>query len=360
MNEQDSFTPEQRKYIATQMNLVSRSFALVVPTVEAPLNNYLAVAYLICRVVDNIEDCGESFDWKAARFDELGQLLDEPRRAPDVLDAWASQPWPGLTEDERALMAPGGGAMLWEIYGAIPERSRVPIRARAREMAEGMQEIEDPSRNDVMVQRDGVRLPRTVQGYNLYCYFVAGTVGHMATELVLLHHDVSDGVAEKLDHLSEACGRGLQKTNIVKDFARDITRGVCYLPDEWMLRVDRAPLSLRGAPADWTRDVLGDVMAELHEAADYVMALPRSAPGYRQASLLSLFPAYQTVLLAARRHDQLFTAEHEVKISRLTMAKCITDARGMALDDVRIAAYRDRSEETFAEILGASGAPRGL
>ena len=51
----------------------------------------------------------------------------------------------------------------------------------------------------------------------------AGTVGHLATELVILQYQLSDDVAQRSAHAAEACGRALQKTNIVKDFAEDLT-----------------------------------------------------------------------------------------------------------------------------------------
>ena len=71
--------------------------------------------------------------------------------------------------------------------------------------------------------------------------------------------------------------------------------------------------------------VLGDVLDEFRAATEYVLALPDSARGYRRASLLCLFPAYQTLYLAAQRQEILFTPEHKIKISRPTMARCVAD-----------------------------------
>jgi farnesyl-diphosphate farnesyltransferase len=215
-----------------------------------------------------------------------------------------------------------------------------------------MSQIEDPHRDGIMTVRDEVRLPRLESGYNEYCYYVAGTVGHMVTELAIRHYRLDERTADELVRLSEPCGRGLQKTNIVKDFARDLDRGACYLPDEWLALVGHAPLKLAGAPTEWTRQVLVDVVNELREATGYVLALPTSALGYRRASLLSLFPAYQTILLAAQRHEQLFTPAHKIKISRLTMARCVADARSLAGDDEGVRAYGRRAEQAFVEALG--------
>lgn len=54
---------------------------------------------------------------------------------------------------------------------------------------------------------------------------------------------------------------------------------------------------------------------------------------------MSLLPAYQTLLLAAEDHAQLFTPDHRVKISRPTMAKCQQDAKSMLADNETIQTY---------------------
>ena len=69
-------TDAEKKYLDEMMNKVSRSFAIVVLNLEKPLNCYMAAAYLICRVVDNIEDCNQPFAWKWQRFQQFHRLID--------------------------------------------------------------------------------------------------------------------------------------------------------------------------------------------------------------------------------------------------------------------------------------------
>ena len=64
-------TQAQAAYLDIWMSKVSRSFALVVPWLEEPLNHLLATAYLLCRVADNIEDSRQPFVWKEQRFHEF-------------------------------------------------------------------------------------------------------------------------------------------------------------------------------------------------------------------------------------------------------------------------------------------------
>jgi farnesyl-diphosphate farnesyltransferase len=249
------------------------------------------------------------------------------------------------------MMSLDGGLPLWQVYARIPEIPRGVIRRWSSEMSRGMENAEDPDSEPLFVTYGDVRLPARVRDYNQYCYFVAGTVGHMITDLVIDHYCLDDSMANPLQDLCEACGRGLQKTNIVKDFAADLARGVCYLPDEWMKETIYSPLTLSGASLSWKQHVLNDVMDELRDFFSYILALPYRARGYRIASLLCALPACQTILKAASSQEKLFTSEHDIKISRVTFYKCIQDARSLATSNDAIMKYRKNVEEQIEKML---------
>jgi farnesyl-diphosphate farnesyltransferase len=335
---------DEKDYLQHQLENVSRTFALVVPCVEPPARYYLATAYLLCRVVDNIEDCTQAAAWKDERFGEFLALLDDPRGAGDVLEVWQDASWPGLTDREAGLMGCDGGFTLWQVYAQMPVEARDIVRRWTSLMAQGMRQLGDPERGPRFVRRDGVDVLQEEVDYDSYCYYVAGTVGSMASELIVRQYQLTADVAANLTLRAEACGRSLQKTNIIKDFAEDVARGICYLPNTWLREAAYQPLSLHGAPPAWTAMVLSDVLHELREATDYVLALPYHAAGYRRASLLCLLPAYQTVLLAAQRHETLFTAQHAVKISKPTMARCLAESQTLLHSNDAIRRYSRRAE----------------
>jgi farnesyl-diphosphate farnesyltransferase len=341
----------EKKYLDDMMNKVSRSFAIVIPSIEVPLQYYLAAAYLICRVVDNIEDCEQPFVWKQQHFQEFHQLVTEPTSAQPILAIWSQEPWPGLTQDEAEMMGTVKGLKLWEIYARIPEKSRSIIRRWTSEMADGMLSVENPEKQSLLLHQNGMRLLATESDYNEYCFYVAGTVGHMATELVADHYGLAEDVTSRLTTTCEACGRGLQKTNIIKDYAEDLERGISYLPYDWHLEADGAPLSLAGAPLNWKKKVIDDAVCELRDATEYVLTLPYEAAGYRMSSLMCLLPAYQTLLLAAKRQDILFTSEHQIKISRPTMVKCQWDAKAMLNDNDALRRYSKALEDEINELM---------
>lgn len=352
-----SLQPLQRTYLTVAMNRVSRSFALVVPWLEEPLQEHIAAAYLLCRTLDNIEDCGLTLAEQSDRFIEFSQLLANPTLAPQMLQRWEQMLWPGLTADETMLMTLEGGLPLWQIFAAFPISVRTTIAHWITLMAQGMASVLDSQKYALTVVRGKIRVLRSAADYNDYCYHVAGTVGGMGTELVIDHYGLPGSTAQRLLAGSEACGRALQKTNIVKDFAEDLARGICYLPDEWLRQIDYAPLSLAGAPTPWTYQVVKDVLDELSMATDYVLSVPQSAHGYRIACLMCLFPAYQTLLTAAHRHAQLFTVQHEAKISRAVMAGCIHDAVAMATDDDAIQQTSRRLEQEIQQAFARTPVP---
>lgn len=339
-----TLSSEQKNYLTRNLQAVSRSFALVVPFLEEPLQHYLAAAYLLCRVVDNIEDSGQTDDWKIQRFAEFSRLLNEPHHAVTVLSLWEQESWYALTEQEREMMTVAGGLPLWEIFAGMPQPTQATVRLWTGIMAEGMKQLSDSQRRISLIERKGYQLLESEADYNDYCYYVAGTVGHMVTELVTVHYAFSQDTAHPLRARAKACGRALQKTNIVKDFIEDLERGICYLPAEWLSRVEYAPLDRRGASNEWREMVLADVLNELRDATDYLADLPYTALGYRRAALLCLLPAYQTMLAAARNHATLFTPAHQAKISRPTMAQCLADAERFVTDNSALRAYTRQVE----------------
>jgi farnesyl-diphosphate farnesyltransferase len=349
-----AFSPPlvQQAYLAAAMQKVSRSFALIVPWIEEPLRDTFATAYLLCRVVDNIEDCSHPFEWQKARFAELGQLLTTPALAADLLAEWDKLSWPGLSAGEAELMSSTGGAALWQIYGQLPAHQRETVAYWVLEMVKGMEAVVDPKPDASKVWHDGIRLLASEADYDRYCYYVAGTVGRLGTRLVVDHFGLDDRTAGHLLSASDACGRGLQKTNIVKDFVADLARQVCYLPNAWLQQVRYGPLALDGAPVEWSSAVVGNVMHDLHEAVAYITSLPRQIGGYRMACLLCLLPAYQTLLHAAQHHAQLFTSAHNAKIARGTMVQCVQEASALVNDNDGIVQYSRKLETAVAAAFG--------
>ena len=172
----DTFAPTavQQTYLQQKLEEVSRSFALVVPFLEVPLRHYLATAYLLCRVVDNIEDSGQSETWKIERFNEFSRLLGEPHQASKVLASWEREEWYALTENERRMMGVADGLMLWQIFGEMPRATQAIVRLWTGIMAEGMKQLSDPAQRPATVRRNGIEILESEATYNTLLLLCCG------------------------------------------------------------------------------------------------------------------------------------------------------------------------------------------
>ena len=343
--------PNQKKYLHTALNRVARTFALLPPFLDSVLADIMSTAYLVCRVVDSVEDCHQPFAWKQKRFDEVKLLLRDPSSAEAILSVWSQLEWPGLNDDEIAFMKIEEGLELWKIFENMPQPYRNIICHWATEMAIGMEGTLNPAASPHVVRDGNVAILRGLEDYNRYCYYVAGTVGYLQTEMLNAFYDFSDDVFKVLQKYSLAFGLGLQKTNIVKDFLDDLNRGICYIPSTWLDEIQNMPLLAQGATPDWIKQVLVDVKSVLDEAVEYISILPYKVNGVRQATLMCLLPAYQTILLAAKESRLLFTKDHQIKISKLVLAGCFRDAKRLAGNNQLLLQYRENVHMRFYQSL---------
>jgi farnesyl-diphosphate farnesyltransferase len=312
---------------------VSRSFALTIPQLPGRLRREVANAYLLCRIIDTIED-DPAFNADATdRW--LGIFLDVVRTGRGA-HAFAAELEPQLSPatpaDERRLIRECDRVI--RITQSLSNTARVAIQRCLTTMSRGMGEF---------VREGGPDGLPTLAHLERYCYFVAGVVGEMLTDLFC---DYSADIAARRDDLerrARAFGQGLQLTNILKDMREDHSRGICWLPRDLFHAhgVDLARLgdADRGPQAGYeaaVRRLVQIAHADLRDALEYTLAIPGREVGIRRFLLWS-------VLLAARTLDNIhrtpgFVSSQEVKVSRPTVA-AITAVPGFVVgSDVGVAA----------------------
>ena len=346
------WTRAERAYLEQAMARVSRSFALMTPCFEAPLDGCLAIAYLLCRCADNIEDCDSPLADKRSCFAQMRGALAEPATAATALCTWSGLAWDGLTTDEGAMMREGGACPVWGLYASLPAGVRDCLSRWLAEMMMGMERTLDADAAPRFVTIDGLWILAEARDYHRYCYYVAGTVGHLITDLAELHYELPAQVALRLRGEAEAAGRALQKTNILKDFMRDLDRGKSYLPATWLHDAEFAPLRRQGAPPAWSAAVIGDVLHDLQRMLSYLEAIPPAATGFRLGLLLTWLPALATLLRAGARPEWLFTAQHDLKLDRPTMQQLGRLARRCAAEPAELrgvfASYANKIQSAWA------------
>jgi len=289
---------------------VSRTFALSIRLLPGELGAAVRCAYLICRIADTLEDEPDMpAESKAALLDLLASCFNDARSVAAFADAAAL-----ITGDPAHVRLVRNSNLVFAAFRALPEKTREIVQRWVREMIAGMRKF-------VLAYPHGVRI-QSLDEYKEYCYYVAGTVGYLLTDL---WHEHSPSIgAQRYAILRTRCrafAEALQTVNILKDVARDAEQeNSIYIPEE-LLRAHGsshatllAPDRLRG-----TRDALATLVQlawrDLESARAYLLLIPRRAISIRLSCVLPLLFAYAT-LRDLTRTPQALVRREVVKISR--------------------------------------------
>ena len=300
---------DNRDFQATMLQGVSRTFALTIPRLPSALREVVSNAYLLCRTVDTIEDePGIPTQVKRELCDLFLEVLNEKRNAEDL----SKELLPLLTESsipaEHQLIE-----SLDQVVAITKELDPVQQKSLIRcvkIMSEGMIYYQEhASANGLQDQAE----------MDKYCYYVAGVVGEMLTEL-FCHY--SDNIAEHkqaLFNLSTSFGQGLQMTNILKDIWDDHQRGACWLPRDLFLEkgLELNQMKAHVNNQDFQNcinQLVGLAHGHLENALNYTLLIPVQEKGIREFCLWAIGMA----MLTLRRIHATpgYSSGQQVKISR--------------------------------------------
>ena len=144
-----------------------------------------------------------------------------------------------------------------------------------------------------------------------YTYFVAGCVGEFWTRMVCAHRPaMRRWDVDRMSAIGVRFGKGLQLTNIVKDVARDLHNGRCYVPTQWLDEVGLKSTDLLNPESLPTfRPILLRMIRQAVEHLDqgwlYTMALPRLEIRQRLACMWPILLAGETLKRVATATDLL-------------------------------------------------------
>ncbi len=288
---------------------VSRTFALTIPQLPGSLEQVVGNAYLLCRIADTIEDDKHlPFADKrqfSERFIEVVNGSEESERFAQDLKPRLS---PSATDSERDLIH--NTPTVIRITHSFNPRQQAALQRCVRIMADGMSRYQET--NVAYGLQDQADM-------DSYCYYVAGVVGEMLTELFCDYSGAIDRNHEEMMQLAVSFGQGLQMTNILKDIWDDQQRNMCWLPQAVLERYGvsfNAATPLRNDQQ--FRQALGHLIgvARMHlgNALHYTLLLPKHETGIRRFCLWALGMAVLTLRNINNHRD--FTSGNEVKISR--------------------------------------------
>lgn len=230
----------------------SRTFALSIPVLPDPTRREVTIAYLLFRIADTFED---AYHWppdrRVAALAGFEELLREnrPAEAARLAAAWSAE-GPADHEGYRELIAEI--PFVLDAYFALAPDAVESIRAHVLRSSDGMGEF-------VARTHEGRLTLSSLPELRRYCYFVAGIVGEMLTELFLRDRPALGAAAASLRERSATFGEALQLVNILKDAAEDAREGRRYLPES--------------VPVD---EVFALARRDLEVAAEYIGILQRA------------------------------------------------------------------------------------
>lgn len=332
------------EFCRSSLLAVSRSFARPIEVLPGNLRVAVTCGYLLCRIADTVEDNAhfsmEERDLRYAAFLRALRGSDEDARDFDAL-------WGDVRHENAAeLSLAGRTSAVMRVFRTLPEAMQTKTAHWVEEMTRGMQLYSHRPQGG-----DGMTAIYTPEDLERYCYFVAGTVGHMLTDLFVEELGlVGTDTERKLRTEAEAFGVGLQFVNILKDVTDDRARDVSFIPrtlcSEFGFEVRDLVLPECRSQAHEAVGVLFDRAEDrLRHALEYTLALPADQPAMRLFCLLPLWMAVRT-LVHARGNDAMFQAENAVKIDRKEVEGLIADCMKHAGDDSAL-------RETFGRLWDA-------
>lgn len=288
---------------------VSRTFALTIPQLPNKLYSAVANAYLLCRIIDTIEDevslsaqqkryfCGEFIN-----IVKTGENT-EPF-AIDLAPLLSKQTSP--SEHTLIHVLP----RVIQITHTLEPQQQQALADCVATMAEGMPMFQEQDLQAGLA---------TMADMDKYCYYVAGCVGEMLAKLFCHYSPEIAQHQDELLRLSVSFGQGLQMTNILKDIWDDAERGVCWLPQDIFTETgfDLKTLSPTTQDAQFRaglEHLISIAHAHLHNALRYTQLLPPHEIGIRNFCLWALGMAILTLKKISQNID--FNQSSQVKITR--------------------------------------------
>ena len=269
---------------------VSRTFALTIPLLPPSIEKVVGNTYLLCRIVDTIEDAA---DLSAQTKQSLSALFLDAvlEKAPvetfvqpclDALKNYSNQ-------DELDLITHTPTVL--RILHTCSSQDQLAVSRCVSIMSEGMSFFHG-KQNQAGLQ--------DLSEFERYCYVVAGVVGELLTTIFSNHSPTFKKQISGHEDLAIAFGQALQMTNILKDSPEDKARGVSWKP------VNTSQKAL-----------LKIAYLKLQDSLHYILLIPKQEQGMRRFCFLAFGLAVMTLSkIANQKH---FDDKDEVKLSRSTV-----------------------------------------
>ncbi len=319
-------SPDTKSYLLRNLlPKVSRSFYFTLAVLPASVRTQVGLAYLFARAADTITDTDV-----IAHSKRLTYLKDfQGLFSLDTIDWQIVQSIQAALVSHQAL--PAERILLerledcFRLYLECEPADQVRIRRLMTTLTKGME-------MDLKVFQNGTaKHPQpleTPEELDRYIYYVAGCVGEYWTNLMCAHQPtLAHWNIEQMSNVGIHFGKGLQLTNIVKDVAKDLRRGRCYIPASLLKTAGLTANSLLQLES-WSafqpilNQLLQQAMEHLDQGWRYTLTIPRSEIRLRLACMWPILFGGETLKLV-QNSPNVLNPNHQVKITRSCVYRII-------------------------------------
>ena len=300
------------------LSSVSRTFALTIPLLPSAIEKVVGNTYLLCRIVDTIEDAA---DLLPETKQHLSLLFLDAVLEKSLVASFVEPCLKALSDygnqDELDLIAHTPTVL--RILHTCSKEDQEAVSRCVSIMSEGMSRFHG---------KQTVAGLKDLNEFERYCYVVAGVVGELLTTIFRNHSPRFAKNIQGQEALAIAFGQALQMTNILKDSPEDRARGV-----SWM-------------PADMRQEeLLRIAYQKLQDSLRYILLIPKQDLGMRRFCFLAFGLAVMTLSKIAKRKE--FSNKDEVKLSRNTVMAFYAFTKFAVRSDTLMNAFFHNSSQVF-------------
>ncbi len=296
---------------------VSRTFALNIGYLEKDVYKAVLLGYLFFRIADTFEDnIYQTESEKIKTLNNFSEIFIGNKELSQRLKLYESIILKSEEESSYKNLVENGDRV-FKCYFELPEVYRIIMDPLIVKTSNGMAEFQKrkiESKAKIFQLQD-------IKDLENYCYYVAGIVGVMLTNIFCQQENITE-LKSELQKYQVNFGLALQWTNIIKDYQKDIKRGWSYIPasvtEKYGIKVEKMDkLSIRQRRCI-LKEIIPEILNYFDSALAYINILPYTEISIRMFCIIPFVIAYNTLF-----HIVMMKGD---KISRKQVTAILQDA----------------------------------
>ncbi len=319
---------ESLSYCMSILPNVSRSFAIGILFLSGEMKKSVLVGYLLCRIIDTIEDDRHlNIKLKEQYLIKFKDCFYNENDCT-LYSSIANQ----LKGDKFHLDLVKNTHRVFQVYFSLSKNSQSILKRWVSEMSNGMA---------LFVNRypAGIRIV-SLEEYKEYCYYVAGTVGYLLTDLWKEYgHFISGKVYNDMFKNSVIFGEALQTVNILKDISWDAQgENSIYIPLNVLKKYNVTHESMLDPEMKLnTEKAVKEILILAHEdlkiSLDYLKSIPKVNFRIRFFCIFPFLLAFAT-LRELEKSKNIISPDKVIKVSRQVVKKIKVYSLGASLSNL--------------------------